>query len=147
MNEEEYFCCGGMCPMGPLKKPCPKIPCLCLESFCCVGCAIAGNRFLIQTRFEVRNSWVDDMIILCVCVVTWAICILNLIGCDVPDEIEMCVDCLVQAFYACMLTQQQCQIRHVKKQGEGGMSAPGQQQMGQAGWGNNNAPQQQRYGK
>ncbi len=33
----------------------------------------------------------DDMILTFICVVSWAICILEIIGIDVPDEIEQAV--------------------------------------------------------
>jgi len=140
MTGEEYFCCGGMFPCGPLKKPCDKVPCLCLEAFCCCSCAVAGNRYIIQTRMGVRNSACDNCILTFVCLLSWSICLLEACGYDVPDEIEFCVDCLVQSVYSCMHAQQHHQIEHFKKEGWDGpppevvaMLPPQQQKMMQNG--------------
>ena len=62
----------------------------------------AGNRFLIQTRFGVANSACDEMILTFTCIATWAICILEIAGIDVPREIEVAVHLLVEAVWACM---------------------------------------------
>lgn len=111
---EPYYCCGGMCPCGPLKNECNKEPWLCVESFCCCWLANGGNRFIIQTRFSVRNSAVDEFIICCMVIVSWTICILELCGTDVPDELEMIVNILECMLFGCMFAQQQHQIEHVK---------------------------------
>jgi hypothetical protein len=132
---EPYVCCGGMFPCGPLGEPQDQ-NCMWAEAFCCHSCAISANRFLIQTRFDRENTCCDDCILWTVCLASWAVCILQCVGVDVPQEIENLVDCMIMTVNGCMLAQQQNEIEYVKKTGFGGvnpaiknMLAPNQQHM------------------
>jgi len=125
MTGEEYYCCGGIFPCGPLGKPCDK-NCLFLEAGCCPSCAITGNRWIIQTRFIVNNGPCDDFIILFTCIVGWAVCILNMAGVDVPDEIEIAVNFLEDVVFGCMHAQQHRQILHQKQFKSGFQQVPPQ---------------------
>lgn len=70
----------------------------------------------------VRNSACDNCILWCVCLLSWSIVLLDCCGYDVPDEIEFCVNVLVQTVYGCMHAQQHHNIEHFKKEG---WDAPG----------------------
>mmetsp|Transcript_52384 Transcript_52384/g.125131 ORF Transcript_52384/g.125131 Transcript_52384/m.125131 type:complete len:202 (-) Transcript_52384:254-859(-) len=131
---EEYVCCGGLCPCGPLGSPQAK-ECVWLEAFCCNGLAIAANRFLVQTRFDRQNTACDDCILWVTCIVSWGVCIAQIFM-DVPDELERIVDCLVCTVQGCMLAQQKVEIDHIRQVGYNGppsaimgMLPPTQQQM------------------
>mmetsp|Transcript_68573 Transcript_68573/g.153663 ORF Transcript_68573/g.153663 Transcript_68573/m.153663 type:complete len:347 (-) Transcript_68573:161-1201(-) len=123
---EPYVCCGGLFPCGPLGEPQDR-NCIFLETCCCSGCALAGNRFLIQTRFDRENTCFDDFLLWVACLAPYVICILQCAGVDVPDEIENAVDCFQQIVSGCMLGQQQYELKYVK---ETGYQGPSQQIMG-----------------
>lgn len=102
------------------------------EAFCCPGCAISGNRFIIQTRFDKMNTACDDCLIWTVIIVHFVVCIAQMFM-DVPDEIENCVDLMAMIVDGCMLAQQQVELEHVKSIGWNGpnpaiMSAVGPKQ-------------------
>ncbi|CAD7924242.1 unnamed protein product [Amoebophrya sp. A120] len=111
---EPYVCCGGMFPCGPLKDPQDE-NCLFCEACCCPHCAVVANRYIVQTRFSIRNGPCDEFILTFMCIVSWTICILETAGYDVPDEIEVIVDLLIDIVYACMHAQQHHQIELIKK--------------------------------
>lgn len=123
---EPYVCCGGLFPCGPLGEPQDR-NCIFLETCCCPGLALSGNRFLIQTRFDRENTCCDDCLLWAVCLAQWIVCILNCVGVDVPDAIENLVDCAAMTVQGCMLAQQQYELQHVQKTGYGG---PNQAVMG-----------------
>jgi len=132
---EPYVCCGGLFPCGPLGEPQDQ-NCIFLETCCCPSLALSGNRFLIQTRFDRENTCCDDCILWSTCLASWAVCILQCAGVDVPDELENLVDCMIVTVNGCMLAQQQVEIQHVKSTGYTGPSpqimgamTPYQQQM------------------
>jgi len=142
---EPYVCCGGAFPCGPLGEPQDR-NCVWAEAFCCNGCAISGNRFLIQTRFDRQNTFCDDCLLWSVCLAQWSVCILQMVGVEVPEEIENLVDCIAEIVSGCMLAQQEVEIEFVKKQGYAGCPqpifssmTPAQQQLVQQG----KPPQQQ----
>lgn len=116
---EPYICCGGLFPCGPLGEPQDR-NCVYAEACCCSGLAVSGNRFLIQTRFDRQNTACDDCILWTVCLASWIVCLLQCVGCDVPEEIENCVDCMVMVVDGCMLAQQQTEVDYVVKNGYGG---------------------------
>lgn len=117
---EPYICCGGLCPCGPLGEPQDR-NCMWLEACCCTGMAISGNRFLIQTRFDRRNTACDDCLLWSVCIASWCVC-LSKMFCDdlIPEEVENCVDCLIMIVDGCMLGQQQREIEYIQKTGYNG---------------------------
>jgi len=113
---EPYVCCAGMFPCGPCGDPQDR-NCAWLEACCCTSLAIAGNRFLIQTRLDKQNTACDDCLLWFTCLASWSVCLCNCAGCDVPDEIENCVEWLKVIVDGCMLAQQQYEIDHVQKTG------------------------------
>mmetsp|Transcript_70863 Transcript_70863/g.133945 ORF Transcript_70863/g.133945 Transcript_70863/m.133945 type:complete len:198 (-) Transcript_70863:123-716(-) len=117
---EPYVCCAGMFPCGPLGDPQDR-NCAWAEACCCTGCAIAGNRFMIQTRFDRVNTACDECILWVACLAPWVVCILKCFI-DVPDEVENLVDCLTMTVNGCMLAQQQKEVDFVKKNGYQGMN-------------------------
>ena len=57
---EPYVCCGGAWPFCGCDQP-RASKCLVCESFCCGGMALAANRFLVQTRFNKKNTTMDKL--------------------------------------------------------------------------------------
>jgi hypothetical protein len=57
---EPYVCCGGTWPCCGFEKPKGK-GCLFLEACLFPHLALAGNRFLVQTRLNKRNDWMDNV--------------------------------------------------------------------------------------
>jgi len=112
---EPYVCCAGLFPCGPLKDPQDR-NCVWAEACCCTGCAVSGNRFMIQTRFDRQNTACDDCILWTVCLVQWVVCILRCVM-EVPDEVENAVDLMVMVVNGCMLAQHQKEIEYVKTVG------------------------------
>ena len=72
---------------------------------------------MIQTRFMVANSACDEFILIFMCLISWTICILEMIGIDVPDALEAAVDLLMDIIWAMMHAQQHHQIEAIKEQG------------------------------
>mmetsp|Transcript_13339 Transcript_13339/g.30420 ORF Transcript_13339/g.30420 Transcript_13339/m.30420 type:complete len:204 (+) Transcript_13339:91-702(+) len=147
---EQYVCCGGMCPCGPLGEPQAR-ECAYLEGCCCNGLAVAGNRFMMQTRFDKMNTACDDCILWFTCLASWVVCILQCFI-EVPDEITFMVDCLVMTVNGCMLAQHAVEIEEIKKNGYAGppssivgMLPPTQQKMIQGASGGNQSANM--YGK
>jgi hypothetical protein len=57
---EPYVCCGGTWPCCGFDKPRSRM-CLALEVCFCPSMALGANRFLVQTRLNKRNAWIDDV--------------------------------------------------------------------------------------
>merc|ERR1712118_632545 len=74
----------------------------------------------MQTRFDLQNTCCDDFILWVTCLAHYIVCILKCFI-DVPDELEMLVDLLVNTVNACMLAQQQYELNYQKKQGYQGI--------------------------
>lgn len=77
-----YECWGGLWPC--CRERCNSCTeghgglCLWCEVLCCMPCAVHGNRHLLQSRFSIRNSCLDNTLL-------WAMCI-----CQV---LEFCARC------------------------------------------------------
>uniref|UniRef100_A0A7S1A1W9 Uncharacterized protein n=1 Tax=Noctiluca scintillans TaxID=2966 RepID=A0A7S1A1W9_NOCSC len=132
---EPYVCCGGMFPCGPLGSP-QNENCLYLEGCCCTGCAISANRYIIQTRFNKRNTACDDCILWAVCIANLLVCIGQFVCEDMPEGLEECVDCATMIVDGCMLAQHDVELKHIKSNGYQGPASnlvaalpPLQQQM------------------
>lgn len=123
LTGEPYVCCAGLCPCGPLGDPCSsRNPCMCIEAFCCVGLALSGNRFMVQTRFDKMNTPCDDAIICCTCLFVYGIEIARCFV-EIPQELDFCADCIIMTVNGCMHAQQQVEIREIKKGGYRGPPA------------------------
>lgn len=147
LTGEPYVCCGGLFPCGPLGEPQDR-NCMWAEACCCTGCAIAGNRWMVQTRFDRENTACDECILWLACLMPIIICVLKCFI-EVPDEVENCVDCFTMIVNGCMLAQQQSEIKYIQSTGYNGppqkivgMLNSAQQQAIQQG----SAPPQQQMG-
>eukprot|EP01028_Stygiella_incarcerata_P010420 TRINITY_DN5392_c0_g1_i1.p1 TRINITY_DN5392_c0_g1~~TRINITY_DN5392_c0_g1_i1.p1 ORF type:complete len:224 (-),score=44.75 TRINITY_DN5392_c0_g1_i1:266-937(-) len=61
-----YVCCNGVCfgDKIPCQKDCPEF-CLCLESFCCITCAIHGNRNYLLEKYWIKDSCIEKCFLHC----------------------------------------------------------------------------------
>lgn len=100
VTKEPYVCCGGAWPLCGLDKPVPE-EWLCVEACCLQGAALAGNRFLMQTRFNRRNSKIDN--------------VLSFFHCCVACECaiaRLCMDCSVERENLCKSLVCVCPVSH-----------------------------------
>jgi hypothetical protein len=145
---EPYVCCGGewaddccaLVACGLLDQPMDR-NCLWVEALCCPCCAIDGNRFLIQTRFDRMNTACDECILWTKVIMDCLLCRgcgMDPLGCS-EDELlgSMLLDCIcLPVSGGCMLAQQQHEIEYMKKTGFAGVKptitailSPNQQHM------------------
>lgn len=61
VTKEPYVCCAGVWPWCGFNEQKDEA-CLIPEVICCSGCAMAGNRFMVQTRFNKKNSGMDNVL-------------------------------------------------------------------------------------
>ena len=114
MTREPYVCAGGMFPCGPCAKPCSD-KWLFVEVCCCPQFAVSGNRFMIQTRYDRRNTYCDDFIIIFTVVTAClAACFSILTSGKKAEGFENFAEILVCSVNGCMLTQQDVEIRYLK---------------------------------
>jgi len=105
-----YRCCGGsIC--GCETPEMPKMPCLCLEAFCCTGNAIMVNRYMIRDMYALALDPCDEYLITCAVVLSWVVCILKCIGVLPQDSpCEELVDCFIHLVLGCALAQGQIEL-------------------------------------
>lgn len=107
---ENYECCAGM--WGPsCTARCNKCTkgnehcCLILESLCCMGCAVHGNRWMVMQHFGLKNDCCDTFII-------WLSCICSIIACLLQDEnLENIADLIYYISVGCMIAQHEHQMK------------------------------------
>lgn len=115
---EPYLCFGGLFSCGPLGQPRDE-NCVWLEACVCPGCAVAGTRFLVQTRLNKANTRCDD----CVSSLKdYVRPVLRSPWCcrcapDVLDELENALDIVACAVHGCMLAQHDEEIRRAREVG------------------------------
>ena len=103
ITREPYVCCAGTWPCCGFEKP-KDDGCLIVEACCLPGMTIAGNRFMMQTRFNKRNSGcVDSCGKICHICVACECCIAR-ICCECSKERE---DILKSA--SCVCQNAHCQ--------------------------------------
>jgi len=142
MTQEPYVCCAGLSPCGPCGEPGEnKNPWLCLETCCCTNTAIIANRFMLQTRFNIQNDSCDETLLGIIACLNCLSIIISIFGDRrTADSCEQLTECVNASVCACMLTQQDIQIKAIeetfKTQPYGGMPPhvlmalpPEQQQM------------------
>jgi len=116
-NMDSYVCCGGMygdcCKF--VSDPCPTC-CLGIESCICFWCAISANRFLIQNKYDVRNTCCEECLIWTACIFSFVWCIVSMfLPANAPDEAaDLLVDCGYLALSACFQSQQQHELEYQK---------------------------------
>lgn len=133
----QYVCCnGGTCVSGRCGERSNPELCLCCEVCCCFPSAMATTRFMIQDEQRVMNTQCDNCLIGFMLITQQlAFCLRCLASVTNNQDIELladAVDCLADLTYAsvcaCMLTQQNLQIKHRNSQQTQGrpgvMSAP-----------------------
>jgi len=109
VGDGKYYCCAGMYPCCCLKNECPEA-CLCIESCCFLSCAVIGNRKMIQESQQLRNTCCDECILWTTCLVSWALCILRIVGVHIHESVQNCVDCMYYTVLGCMQTQHAIQM-------------------------------------
>lgn len=117
ITQEQYVCCGGLCPCGPCSKPCEnRQPWLCLETTCCTSNAILGNRYMIQTRFDRQNDACDECLLYCVAI---ANCLALIVSCfgdeDTAEGFRTAADCIQCSVCACMQAQQAVELEFIER--------------------------------
>eukprot|EP00123_Amoebidium_parasiticum_P022729 comp9360_c0_seq1/m.4427 comp9360_c0_seq1/g.4427 ORF comp9360_c0_seq1/g.4427 comp9360_c0_seq1/m.4427 type:complete len:172 (-) comp9360_c0_seq1:502-1017(-) len=106
-----YVCCAGqVCgdKLDSCSKPAPEL-CLCLEVFCCFWCAIGASRSLIQQAYRIQNTWLENCMIWCACIVGWVRCILSFFI-DIPGDLDWILDLIYCMFQACLQSQQEREL-------------------------------------
>jgi hypothetical protein len=103
ITKEPYVCCAGVWPCCGFERPRDEC-CLVAEACCLPSLAIAGNRFMMQTRFNKKNSGcVDSLGKICHICVACECCVAR-ICCECSQERE---DIMKSA--ACVCTNSHCQ--------------------------------------
>lgn len=117
LTQEPYVCCGGICGCGPCAEPCEsRQPWLCLEVTCCSHNAILGNRFMLQTRFDIGNDPCDDKLLQVIACINCLACIVEMFGsAESAEHARDCAECINAAVCSCFLVQQDTQIRRIKE--------------------------------
>jgi hypothetical protein len=126
---QPYICCGGMFDCCCLKDPCSD-SCLIPEVCCCFTCSLVANRFLMQTRFNLRNTDCDNCILTFTAAMACLVSILRCIctsspckvlnrcsGAKVSSQVQSLVDLLVCSVEGCMLTQQDIELKKIIRNG------------------------------
>lgn len=114
---EPYICCAGLHPCSCCNQPCERRqPYLFCETSCCTSQSILANRFMLQTRFDIRNDSCDDTllgVVACLNVVT------VLVECcgseDAGRGCRQLIDCVNASVCACMLTQQDIELKKIEE--------------------------------
>lgn len=119
LTGEPYVCCGGLYPCCCCGQPCSnRNPWLCLEACCCTNHAIIANRFMLQTRFDIRNDPCDDTLLGIIACINCLACIVEMFA---DRESARCcehlAECVNASVCACMLTQQDIKINAIKESG------------------------------
>jgi hypothetical protein len=105
-----YECCAGIWGRSCTDNcnKCTKgneTMCLCLESVCCLGCAIHGNRWIVMQQYGLKNDCCDVVIM-------WASCICSVLACLMQDEnLENIADMIYYIVIGCMLAQHEHQMK------------------------------------
>ena len=77
---EPYIMCSGLWPCCGFEKPKPLL-CLFVEGLCCPAHALAANRFLIQTRFNKKNTGCENFLRIGNLCVACQCCLPRVFGC------------------------------------------------------------------
>merc|ERR1719394_330118 len=101
MTGEPYVCCAGLCPCGPLGQPQDE-NCVYAEVCCCLGMALSGNRWMLQTRFLKQNDPCDDCLICCNAIIAMTACLMPLAG-FAEEDVEM-VKCISDVMNSCVIS-------------------------------------------
>lgn len=106
---EAYVCCAGHCPWGCLAEP-HDARLLAAEVACCPVWALSANRYLIQTRFDRRNTKFDDVVVATACCFACMLDVLRFCV-DLPEDVECVADSLACCMCGCLHAQQSIELR------------------------------------
>mmetsp|Transcript_44880 Transcript_44880/g.88797 ORF Transcript_44880/g.88797 Transcript_44880/m.88797 type:complete len:197 (+) Transcript_44880:75-665(+) len=114
---EKYICCAGMFPCGPLGRPQDE-NCLVPEVCCCLGLALSGNRWMLQSRFLKQNDPCDDCLICCNAALGCLACLMQVFGADedATNAVTCLSDIMNTCVVSCMLAQHQIEIEQIKEE-------------------------------
>lgn len=127
-----YKCCQGY--FGNFScgdSSCP-VPCMCLEAFCCPGCAVSATSYVIRERYNLGLDEDDVRLIRCNNCLQVLSCVCFIVACITPcegdDVAARIIDCIADAVFcaisACMTAQTYHEVNMREK-----MTAPDQMQM------------------
>jgi len=113
---EPYVCCGGSCIC--CQQTCDsREPWLCLEVCCCTSPAILANRYMIQTRFDVRNDPCDETLLAMAAFVNLAAhCAEICMDRESARHLEHIMHLINACICSCMLTQQHKELKRVEQE-------------------------------
>jgi len=112
---EDYVCCAGacLCCDEPWSR---REPFMWLEACCCLHAATLGNRYMMQTRFDIRNDSCDNFLLrLTSCCDVFAGCLEACISSHTANQIRHLGDCANVTVCCCMLAQQQVQLQAIRR--------------------------------
>jgi len=133
ITKERYVCCAGIClcctkpwedqqPVMCVESCsccCPYAAtwATCLESCLCPHAATLGNRYMMQTRFNVRNDRCDNNLLsVAACCNLLADCWGACASAESGAQLKHLTDCLHVVLCSCMLVQQQLQLSDIMRQ-------------------------------
>ena len=61
LTGEPYVMCAGTWPCCGFEKPCPD-NLLCVEACCLAGGAMSGNRFMVHSRLNIKNTSIENLL-------------------------------------------------------------------------------------
>eukprot|EP00996_Jenningsia_fusiforme_P003775 NODE_4571_length_791_cov_30.629380_g4230_i0.p1 GENE.NODE_4571_length_791_cov_30.629380_g4230_i0~~NODE_4571_length_791_cov_30.629380_g4230_i0.p1 ORF type:complete len:227 (+),score=45.34 NODE_4571_length_791_cov_30.629380_g4230_i0:72-683(+) len=113
-NLDNYVCCAGIfgsCS-EKLTKCFPGSCGLLTEVCCCLGCAVHGNRWMVQARYQLENTCCDIFLM-------WLGCIFDILACfaacfigeDEADLLRFIADLIHHTVMGCMLAQQDLELK------------------------------------
>jgi hypothetical protein len=102
ITREPYVCCAGLWPCCGCNKPKSDL-CLIGEVCACPGLALAGNRFMVQTRLNKKNTGCDNCLQCFQCCVGLE-CMIARLCCDCSAEDEN-----LRKSTVCVCTESHCQ--------------------------------------
>merc|ERR1712048_1369030 len=117
LTGEPYICCAGLYPCCCCNQPCEsRQPYLFFETCCCTSQSILANRFMLQTRFDIRNDSCDDTLLGVVACLNVIAVLVECFGSeDAGNGCRQLIDCVNASVCACMLTQQDIEIKNIEE--------------------------------
>lgn len=139
---QDYKCCQGYmalgcCTPGEMgEKSAPEL-CLCLESCCCLGCAVSANRFMLMDRYNIISDPCDNRIIVFNNFVQLLSCIISLLAIciselrDAAHILDIIAKIVFYCTVGCMNAQASVELdfREAQAAGQPQQAAPMMQEM------------------
>ena len=112
-----YSCCQGYNNCQPCftagrcgEKDCPQL-CLCLESFCCLGCSVSTSRIYMMDKYDLMSDPCDNRMIRFINCMSCISCICDVIAMfdssfeNCADLCRLIVECMYHCAIGCMVAQ------------------------------------------